>query len=68
MSGKGPIPPLAPISAPADIMATARANCAARLRLKCQDAEAEAFERGERDGTWSMRHEVSKLRAERELG
>lgn len=62
----GPIPPLPPVTAPADILADARANCAARLRLRGQDAEAEAFERAERDDAWAMRHEVNKLRTDRE--
>lgn len=60
----GPIPPLPPVDEPADLMAAARANCASRLRSRGSDVEAEAFERGERDGAWAMRHEINKLRRE----
>lgn len=62
---KGPVPLLAPIDAPAGIMAEARANCAARYRARGQDSEADAFARGDRDDAWAMRHEVSKLKTER---
>lgn len=65
VSDKGPIPPLPPLVAPADLMATARANCADRLRAKGDVDEAEAFARGERDGAWAMKHELAKLIAER---
>lgn len=63
-TGKGPIPPLPPVVAPADLMADARANCAARLRSRGHEAEATAFERAERDTAWAMRHEVARLRSE----
>jgi hypothetical protein len=59
------IPPLPPIAAPADIMATARANCAARYHAKDQHDEADAFARGDRDAAWALRHEVNRLVAER---
>lgn len=49
------------LDAPAHIMAQARDNCAARLRARGQNTEADAFARGERDGAWSVRHEVMKL-------
>lgn len=61
----GPIPPLPPIAAPADIMARARANCAARYHGKDQHEEADAFARGDRDAAWALRHEVNRLLAER---
>lgn len=64
----GPVPPLAPLSAPADLMAEARANCAARYIARGQDSEAEAIARGDRDDAWAMRHEVAKLKAERNAG
>lgn len=54
-----------PTTAPADIMAEARANCAARYRSRGQELEAGAFEIGERDQAWAMRHEVNKITAER---
>lgn len=54
-----------PVVADAIVMAEARANCAARLRGRGHEAEAAQFEVGERDFTWSMRHEVGKLLAER---
>ena len=54
-----------PIAADAIVMAEARANCAARLRSRGQEAEAAQFEVGERDDAWAMRHEVGKLLAER---
>lgn len=68
VSDKGPIPPLPPLVAPADLMATARANCADRLRAQGNGSEADAFALGERDDAWAMRHEVAKLRAERARG
>jgi hypothetical protein len=54
-----------PIRADAIVMAQARTNCAARLRARGQEAEAAQFEVGERDFSWALRHEVSKLMAER---
>ena len=54
-----------PVVADAIVMAEARANCAARLRSRGQEAEAAQFEVGERDFSWALRHEVSKLMAER---
>ncbi|WP_072378745.1 hypothetical protein [Novosphingobium sp. NDB2Meth1] len=60
----GAIKPTPTLEAPADLMAAARANCAARLRARDSAAEADAFTRGERDQSWAMRHEVAKLRAE----
>lgn len=52
---------LPPITAPADILAEARANVAARLRAKGQDAAAEQVEAtGE---GWAVRHEVARLMA-----
>lgn len=62
----GAIKPQQPIQADAVLMAEARANCAARLRSRGSEAEAAMFETAQRDGTWAMRHEVAKLRAERE--
>lgn len=64
MSG-GSIKSLNPIQADAIVMAQARANCAARLRARGQEAEAAQFEVGARDDAWAMRHEVNKLVAER---
>lgn len=63
----GPVPPLPAIEAPADLMAEARANCAARARARGQDAVAEAYETGAGDAGWGFRHEVAKLRAERRI-
>ena len=60
----GAIKPTPVLEAPADLMAAARANCAARLRAKGSANEADAFARGERDQAWAMRHEVAKLRVE----
>lgn len=57
---------LPPLDAGADMMAQARANCAARLRARGHIKEAEAFDRAERDQTWAMRHEVNRLRNEAE--
>lgn len=58
----GPIPPLPAIAATPDLIATARANCAARLRSR---GHAAAAEQVERDGLgWAVRHEVMKLQAE----
>lgn len=68
VSAKGPIPPLPPLVAPADLMAAARANCADRLRAQGNGSESDAFARGERDDAWAMRHEVAKLRAEQVRG
>lgn len=67
MSG-GSIKSLNPIQADAIVMAEARANCAARLRARGQEAEAAQFEVGARDDSWGMRHEVGKLLAERGRG
>lgn len=50
-SHTGPVPPLPALEAPTDLMADARANCAARYRARDQHAEADAFARGERDAT-----------------
>jgi len=52
---------LPPLEAPADVMAMARENCAARLRARGHEREAAAFERGDRDWAWAMRHEVALL-------
>lgn len=62
----GPIPPLPAIDAPADLMAEARANCAARARARGQEAVAQDYETGGGAG-WGLRHELSKLQAEREM-
>lgn len=63
----GPIPPLPPIEASPEMMAEARTNCADRLRARSHFTEAEAFDAGLRDFTWSMRFEVAKLKAESAL-
>lgn len=63
-SGHGPVKPLPPIEAPANLLAEARANCAARSRSRGEDTSADAYEAGRGDGWWGLRHEVSKLRAE----
>ena len=60
----GAIKPPLRNTAPAHILAQARANCAARMHAQGHDAEAQCFERGERDDAWAMVHEVNKLRAE----
>lgn len=60
----GGIRPLPPLDAPAEILADARENCAARYRAKGQHEEAEAFAAGLRDGCWAHRYEVVKLLAE----
>lgn len=44
----------------------ARSNCAARARLRGEEAVALAFEHGTSDEGWAMKHEVNRLRAERE--
>jgi hypothetical protein len=54
------------LSAPADVMAEARSNCAARAAARGEAALAEAFERGTQDDGWAIRHEVAKLMAERD--
>lgn len=61
---RGKIKSAPPVTASADIMAMARENCAVRLRAKGGDTEAEAFDRGERDFTWAMKHEVRRLQSE----
>lgn len=53
------------LNAPADIMAEARANCAARATARGETALAEAFLRCTQDEGWSIRHEVAKLLSER---
>lgn len=53
-------PPLRNV-APAHVLAAARTNCAARLRTKGHEVEAQCFERGDRDDAWAMVHEVNKL-------
>ena len=60
--------PTTPLTAPAPIMEQARATCAARLRARGSEAEAQAFERGERDDAWAMRHEVGKVLREMDCG
>lgn len=59
------VPPLPPVEAPAPLLAEARANCAGHLRARGEHDEADRFAAGERDGVWRMRHELSRLRAER---
>lgn len=59
----GAIKDPAPIDADAITMATARENCAATLRERGYADEAAAFERGERDDAWAMRHEVNRLQS-----
>jgi hypothetical protein len=53
----------APIDADAITMATARENCAANLRERGYACEAAAFERGDRDNAWALRHEVVRLQS-----
>ena len=55
---------LPPLAASADVMALARESCAANLRARGYPEEAEAFERAERDHSWSLRHEVARLLGE----
>lgn len=55
---------LPPIEAPADLLATARENCAARLRARGNGFAAELIATGAHDDCWAMRHEVRKLQAE----
>lgn len=57
----GAIKPQLRHTAPAHILAEARANCAARLRARGYADEAEQFERGHRDDAWAMVHEVARL-------
>ena len=67
MNDQGPIPPLPPIEASPEMMAEARQNCADRLRARSHFTEADAFDAGMRDFTWSLRHEIYKLKAESTL-
>lgn len=60
----GPIPPLPPIEASPEMMAEARQNCADRLRARSHFTEADAFDAGLRDDSWSLRHEINRLKAE----
>lgn len=53
------------LSAPANVMAEARANCAARAATRGEVELADAFKRGTQDEGWAIRHEVAKLLAER---
>lgn len=46
--------------------AQARSNCAARHRERGDDPLALEFEMGTQDAGWAIRHEVYRLRAERE--
>lgn len=55
---------LPPLDVDALTMATARENCTANLRARGYSDEADAFERGDRDFSWAMRHEVARLTAE----
>lgn len=64
----GAIKPTPVLEAPADLMAAARANCAARVAARGQEAEAQRYRAGENDQGWGIRHEVAKLRAERARG
>lgn len=52
---------LPPLIASADVMALARENCAENLRRRGYPEEAEAFEKAQRDFSWSLRHEVARL-------
>jgi len=58
------INPLPPLTADAQTMALARENCAERLRARGYPDEAAKFERGDRDFTWALRHEVARLLGE----
>lgn len=60
----GPVKPLPALEAPADLLATARANCAARSRARGEEAVAAAYESGAGNQGWGLRHEVAKLLAE----
>lgn len=51
-------------TAPANIMAAARANCAARLRATDQAMSALRIETGIDDDCWAMKHELARLIAE----
>lgn len=64
----GAIKPTPVLEAPADLMAAARANCAARVGARGQEAEAQRYRAGSNDQGWGVRHEVAKLRAERARG
>jgi hypothetical protein len=67
-SPAGAIKPLPPLSAPPEVIAQARINCATRLRNDGSVAEAAQFECGARDDAWAMRHEVNRLIAEAQRG
>lgn len=54
--------------APAEVIEDARINCASRLMDGGETAEAEAFMAGERDGSWSMFHEIKKIMKEKANG
>ncbi|PTR05387.1 MULTISPECIES: hypothetical protein [unclassified Novosphingobium] len=65
---QGPIPMLPALAAPAEILDTARLNCAARAQDRDQADLAVSFLEGGQDCGWSMRHEVAKLLAESAKG
>jgi len=55
------------LAAPAEILDTARLNCAARAQREQADL-AVSFLEGGQDCGWAIRHEVAKLLAEAGLG
>ena len=57
---------LPPITADANTMAEARANCAARAMSRGEIELAESYMRGEQDAGWAIRHEVALLLAGRD--
>jgi len=65
---QGPIPMLPALAAPAEILDTARLNCAARAQDREQADLAVSFLEGGQDCGWAIRHEVAKLLAEAGLG
>ena len=52
------------LSARAEILDTARLNCAARADERGEKDLAASFIEGGQDQGWAMRHEVAKLMAE----
>ncbi|MCW1985561.1 UNVERIFIED_ORG: hypothetical protein M2348_001293 [Sphingomonas sp. R1F5B] len=65
---QGPIPMLPALDAPADILDTARLNCASRASDRGALDLSVSYLEGGQDQGWAMRHEVAKLLAESAKG
>lgn len=67
-SAPGPMGPRRMPGASPEIIEQARFNCASRLTDAGEEAESDAFLAGERDHSWAMFHEITKILKEEKNG